>query len=162
MLLSVFTVSFFGHRKIDDLFAVEKVVEKLVRTWIREKDYVQFLVGRDGDFDQIVSSSIIRAQRDIFDANSTHTCVFPYLKAEYRDNAEAFQNYYDEIEICDRAAIAHPKAAIQIRNRDMVDRSDLCIFYVDRDSGGAWQTLQYAIKQEKPHINIADNIPDAD
>jgi len=39
----------------------------------------------------------------------------------------------------------------------MVDRSDLIVFYVERNSGGAYQTLRYAEKQEKAYINISDN-----
>ena len=43
---------------------------------------------------------------------------------------------------------------MQIRNREMVDRSDLVIFCVERSSGGAYQTMKYAVKQEKNIINL--------
>ena len=39
----------------------------------------------------------------------------------------------------------------------MVDRADLILCCIEREKGGAWQTVQYAIKQEKTVINLADN-----
>ena len=79
----------------------------------------------------------------------------------YRQNNEDnFAEYYDEIEICPESHAAHFKAAMQIRNRHMVDRSDLVICYVEHNSGGAYQTMQYALKQEKEVINLAGESQD--
>lgn len=75
-------------------------------------------------------------------------------QADYRDNEEAFQQYYDEIEICECAAGGHFKGAFQARNRSMIDRSDLAVFWVQRQNGGAWQTMRYAKKQGIPCINL--------
>lgn len=36
----------------------------------------------------------------------------------------------------------------------MVDRSNLAIFYVETSKGGAYQTMQYAMQQEKKLINL--------
>ena len=58
--------------------------------------------------------------------------------------------------MCDEAARSHPKSAIQNRNRSMVDRSDLVVCYVDHQSGGAFQTMQYALKRGKKVINLAE------
>ncbi len=38
----------------------------------------------------------------------------------------------------------------------MVDRSDLVICYIDHQSGGAFQTMQYALKRGKKVINLAE------
>ena len=70
------------------------------------------------------------------------------------DLIEEYQNR--DVEISYAASVAHPKAAIQIRNREMVDRADLVLCAIERQSGGAWQTIQYAMKQEKPVINLFD------
>ena len=47
------------------------------------------------------------------------------------------------------------KAAMQIRNREMVDRADLVLCCIERKSGGAYQTVLYAKKQNKQIINLA-------
>lgn len=80
------------------------------------------------------------------------------MKAEYRDNEKEYLDYYDEVEICFESANAHPKSAIQVRNRDIVDRSDLIICCIQHKSGGAYKTIQYAEKQGKRIINLADDI----
>ena len=36
----------------------------------------------------------------------------------------------------------------------MVDRSDLVVFWVLCESGGAWQTMQYARKMKKRFVNL--------
>ena len=113
-------------------------MEALIHTLLLEKEYVEFLIGRNGDFGQIVSSAVKHQQCRVRDDNSALIWVLPYLTAELRDNLESFEAYYDEIELGSAAAGSHPKGAIQIRNRQMVDRSDLVVFYVDYSSGGAY------------------------
>lgn len=151
-----FTVSFFGHRIIENPVAAERRLESLICELLTSHDYVEFLVGRDGDFDQLVSSVIRRCKRTIRADNSAHVWVLPYLTAEFRDIEPSFREYYDEIEICSNSAVAHYKRAYQIRNREMADRSNLIVFCVNRKSGGAWQTMQYARKQGIPYRNISD------
>lgn len=99
--MNTYTVCFFGHREIDDFLYAEEKIYELVSNLIRTKEYVEFLVGRNGDFDQIVSSVIHKAKRNIFDANSSLTLVLPYLTAEYTDNEKSFGEYYDTVEITD-------------------------------------------------------------
>ena len=152
-----YSVSFFGHRIISDFNQAEKKVEELVRNLLQQKEYVEFLVGRNGDFDQIVSSAVKRLQRCIRDDNSALVWVLPYPTAELRNNEKNFSAYYDAIEICGAAESSHPKRAYQIRNQQMVDRSDLVVFYVDHCSGGAHQTMHYAQKQGKQVINLAQS-----
>ena len=152
--MDVFTVSFFGHRQIEDPFQIELQLEQILRKLLIEKQYVEFLVGRDGEFDQIVSSSVRRCKRMVRSDNSSLTWVLPYITAEYRENQEAYQEYYDSIEICEASASGHYKNAHQIRNREMVDRSDLVVFCIQHETGGAWQTMKYAMKNKISYINL--------
>lgn len=154
-MLEIYTVSFFGHRYIDCFRIIEDRLEELIIKLLEEHKYVDFLVGRNGDFDQIVSSTIKRVKRDYRDDNCTHILVLPYNSAEFQNNEDSFSEYYDEIEICLESHAAHFKAAIQTRNRNMIERSDLCVFYVEHNSGGAYQTLKYAKEQGKCIINVA-------
>ena len=154
--MNICTVSLFRHRQIDDVFKIEKQLEALIRELLLTKEYVEFLVGRDGEFDQLVSSTIRRCKRNTRDDNSALVLVLPYATAEYRNNEQSFHEYYDEIEICAAFAEKHFKSAHQIRNRSMVDRSDLVIFCVEHNSGGAYQTMQYARKVDANIINLPD------
>lgn len=152
--MDIYTVSFFGHRKICNQLHLDRTLDTLITRLLREHSYVEFLVGRDGDFDQMVSSAIRRCQREYGHHNSSHIWVMPYPSSFFRDNEEACYAYYNEIEICEESYIKHFKAAFQARNRHMVDRSNLVIFYVETSKGGAYQTMQYAMQQEKKLINL--------
>ena len=153
---NTYTVSFFGHRVIEDPLRIEHHLEKLICKLLKEKEYVEFLVGRDGEFDQMVSSTIRRCKWNIRNDNSAHVWVLPYPTADFRDNEDAYRDYYDEIEICRAAAGGHFRGAYQTRNREMVDRSDLVAFCIQHESGGAWQTMKYAKKQGISCVNLND------
>lgn len=155
-MFKVFTVAFFGHRYVDNALVLETALEGEIRKLIDTHEYVDFLVGRNGEFDQLASSAVLRVQRAHRDDNSALVLVLPYPTAEYRNNETAFREYYTDIEISGTASSAHPKAAIQIRNREMVDRADLVICYIEQEKGGAWQTIQYARKQKKSIHNLAE------
>ncbi len=137
-------------------------MQQLIQALLREHEYVEFLVGRDGEFDTIVSSTIHRCKRTIRDDNSAHVWVLPYPTADLRDNEDAYQDYYDEIEVCDTSAGGHFKGAYQTRNREMVDRADLIVFCIQHENGGAWQTMKYAKKQGKPCINLNEQLEEAE
>ena len=156
--MEIFTVAFFGHRYIDNPFRIEERLEEHIYRLLAEKEYVDFLVGRDGEFDQFASSAVLRVRKRYRDDNSSLILVLPYARAEYLNNEESYHNYYSEVEISYEASKAHPKAAIQIRNREMVDRADLILCCIEREHGGAWQTVQYAIKQGKTVINLAEEM----
>ena len=99
---------------------------------------------------------MLRVRKNHRDDNSALVLVLPYPTAEYLNNENFFHDYYTDVEISHAASVAHPKSAIQIRNREMVDRADLIICYIEHEKGGAWQTVEYAIKQGKTVINLAD------
>lgn len=154
--MKVFTVSFFGHRQIDNVFVIEQCLQALIQELLISKGYVEFLVGRDGEFDQLVASIVRRCKRTIRDDNSALVLVLPYTTAEYRNNELLFHEYCDEVEICTEAVEHHFKSAHQIRNRFMVDRSDLVVFCVEHKSGGAYQTMHYAKKANANIVNLSD------
>lgn len=154
--MNLYAVSFFGHRQIDNVFVIEQRLETMIRELLLSKEYVEFLVGRDGEFDQLVASTVRRCKRAVRDDNSALVLILPYATAEYRNNEQSFHEYYDEIEICAESTEKHFKSAHQIRNRTMVDRSDLVVFCVEHNSGGAYQTMQYAKKANTNIINLPD------
>ena len=154
--MRIYSVAFFGYWYVDNIIKVENLLEGQIRRLIDENEYVDFLVGRNGDFDQCVSSSVLRVRKNHRDDNSALVLVLPYPTAEYLNNENYFYDYYTDVEISHAASVAHPKSANQIRNREMVDRADLIICYIEYEKGGAWQTVEYALKQGKTVINLAN------
>ncbi len=147
--MEIYTVSFFGHRKIENALEVERKLEAKITELIQTKQYIEFLVGREGEFDILAASVVKRVKKQMDYGNCSLIWVLPYMKAEFRDNEKEFLEYYDDVEICEQSTKAHFKSAMQIRNRAMVDRADLVICCIQHKSGGAYKTVQYAEKQDK-------------
>ena len=98
-MLEIYTVAFFGHRYIDNILKVEEQLEDHIRKLLQEHEYVDFLVGRNGDFDQCVSSSVLRVRKNHRDDNSALVLVLPYPTAKYLNNENYFRDYYADVEI---------------------------------------------------------------
>ena len=154
--MEIYTVRFFGHRLVERAWGIVVRLEILLHDLITQKEYVEFLIGRNGEFDLLTASAIRRAVKRYGCGNTSLILVLPYMKAEYRDNEQNYLSYYDEAEICSESSDAHYKSAIQVRNRCMVDRSDLVVCCIQHKSGGAYRTMQYAKKQGKQVRNLAD------
>lgn len=155
-MLEVFTVTFFGHREVDHFRETEQALENLIQQLILEHDYVEFLIGRNGEFDQLVSSVVHRVRKRLDYKNCSLILVLPYMTAEFRNNEKSILEYYDDVQVSEMASSGHFKAAIQTRNKEMVNRADLVVFSVEHTSGGAYQTLTYADEKKVPYINIAN------
>ena len=149
--MEIYRVSFIGHREVDRFRDVESCVEEITKNLIQEKEYVEFYIGRNGEFDIMVASVIKRAKRDFGDANNSLILVLPYPIA----NMDMMEKYYDEIYFPLNNK-THFKSAITKRNEWMVENSDLIVAYVERDFGGAFEALKYAKKHNKCVLNIKD------
>ncbi len=155
----LFTVSFFGHRIIENVDLVEKNLETIVKQIMKEKKYTEFLVGRNGEFDLLVASVIKRMKHIISENSSILVWVMPYSTADFCKNKTYYKKYYDEIEICYEAEKGHFRSAFQIRNHKMIERSNLIVCYAEHKGGGAYNAFQYALKCKKATVNLYKDLP---
>jgi len=153
MLGEIYRVSFIGHRQIDRFRFVEEQLDRIISDLMSHKEYVEFYVGRNGDFDTMVASAVKRCQKRYGKENSSLILVIPYAVA----NMDCLEQFYDEIWYPEELYKVHHKAAITKRNEWFVEHSDLLVAYVERDSGGAAACLKKALKQKNLTINIADD-----
>ncbi len=63
MLEEIYRVSFIGHREIGRFRFAETELDKIVDNLISSKEYVEFYVGRNGEFDTMVASAVKRGQK---------------------------------------------------------------------------------------------------
>ena len=149
--MDIYRIAFIGHREIYGHYDLNNKLEQIARDMIHEKDYVEFLVGRNGDFDILVASAIKKAQKALDRNNSSLILLQPYKMK----NDEYYEKFYDEIWYPVDSK-TYPKAAITQRNRFMIDNADLLVAYVEeRRKGGALTTLKYAHKQGVEILNLA-------
>ena len=148
--MDFFTVSLFGHREINDPLMLERRLAPIVNELMRERPYVSFLIGRNGEFDEYVASVIKRVQKEIGKENNEITLVLPYTVSKL----EYYEKYYDNIIIPPSLYGAHPKSAITLKNRWIIEQSNLVIVYVKHNKGGAHTAMQYAKNLNKTVINL--------
>ncbi len=148
--MDCYYVTFAGHRQIDDFFTVEKRLDEVVFQLLREKKFVEFYVGNEGDFDCMAICAIRRAQKRYGNANSAINLVLPYHKA----NLDLLEAQFDTILFPECLHKLHPKRAITQRNQFMIDQCNLLICHVKKEKGGSVAALRYA--KEKGKIEILE------
>ncbi|MBE6988492.1 MAG: hypothetical protein E7432_06950 [Ruminococcaceae bacterium] len=150
--MEIFTCAFFGHRDFYAHTLCEPKLLELLNDILSKHEFTEFLVGRNGEFDRFVASLVHRVKGD----NCSMTLVLPYITADFSKNQQAFENYFDSVEICEQSSQTHFKSAITIRNHHIIDRSDLVICYLEHHNGGAYEAVRYAYKTGKTIINLYD------
>ena len=149
--MEIYRIAFIGHREIYGHYRLEDQIEQIARDKLYEKEYVEFYVGHNGDFDISVASAIKRAQNAVGHHNSCLILLQPY---PMRDD-EYYEKFYDEVQY-PVSFKTYPKSAITKRNKWMIDNSELLIAFVEEGrKGGALTTLKYAEKKGVPIINLA-------
>ena len=154
--METYIVSFFGHREINNMSEVENAVEQLLLDLLKENETIEIKIGRNGDFDRIVSSTVKRVKKRVGNDRIFMVLVLPYVTKELKEYEKSMLDYYDDIEVFEGNEKVHFKKIYELRNQKMVDQSDMICFFVKRTSGGAYKTMKYAKKMDKPLINIAD------
>ena len=143
--MNIYRVAFFGHRRIDRLGEIEEKLVPILKELILTKEYVEFYIGRNGEFDEFVASLIKRVQKQLDRGNSTLILTLPYTVKDI----EYYAEYYDEIVIPDVVGNAHPKGAITLRNKWVAEICDLIMllqigcFFIFRVSCVAFLIVLY-------------------
>ena len=140
MLDYIYRVSFIGHRQVEHFREVEEQLTKIVKGLVCSKEFVEFYIGRNGDFDILAASVIKKVQENYGKANNTLILIIPYKIADF----EYMEKYYDEIWYPDELHGVHYKSAITKRNEWFSDHSDLLVAYVTKDHGGAYDCMKKA------------------
>lgn len=163
----------FGHRVM--LMDVEKPLREVLERLVAERGVRVFYTGGMGEFDELFARTVRSMKRDC--PSLRLVLVMPYLTqkiaigkshpgAAYggqiaratfdRPGRCWHEAQYDEILIPAELDGVHPKAAIGLRNRWMVDRSDIVIAALHRDFGGAAEAVRYAERIGKEVVRVSD------
>ena len=139
----------FGHRVM--LTDVEKqlreALERLAVQGIKE-----FYTGGMGEFDELFAQTVRSIKRN--DHRLRLILVLPYLTQPVATERAWYETQYDEILIPAELDGVHPKAAIALRNRWMVDRCSIVIAALRRDYGGAADAVRYAESTGKEVLRL--------
>lgn len=133
------TVTFCGHRELDDPGIIRRWLEETVERLIGE-GADRFLLGGYGPFDAMAASVVFQAKQKHPAARSI--LVLPYL------DRKVDASLYDSTLYPPLEAVPQ-RFAIVKRNEYMVAQSNVIVAYVLYSWGGAAATLRYAEKQQK-------------
>jgi uncharacterized phage-like protein YoqJ len=138
---------FIGHRTCPHIseMLIEKFIEPLIKNGV-----ITFYNGGMGDFDLTAARSVHYLKQ--FYPNIKNILVIPYPNFSVCE-----QELFDDIIYpfaTGEINKSNYRSAIPKRNQYMVDCSAYVISYVTHYSRGAYQTLQYAKKQNLSIIEI--------
>ncbi len=148
--MDIFRVGFIGHKEVEHFRQIEERLREVIGKLLDEKEFVEFYVGRNGDFDIMVASVVKSIQRDIGTYNNCLILVLPYPVADY----ESYKEYYNEVLIPHELNSVHFKAAIEKRNEWIIDNSDLLVMHVVREEGNSAKCKKKAEKLGRKIINL--------
>lgn len=155
----IIACTFAGHREMWDNIADE--LEETILDMIEQEGVSRFYIGENGEFDALCAKTVRRIKKTRY-SHVELILVQPYMMQRLNELRAQYASFYDDILIPEESDSAHPKQAIPIRNRWMVDHSDALIAYLRRDFGGAWNTFCYAHRQKKYLAYVGRGAPIAD
>lgn len=136
--------AFVGHRDCDT--ALRDRTKAEIKDIIENSGISTFYSGGMGDFDSMCEDAVLTLKRTY----KIKLClVVPYFMQRLNTHKEYYTERYDEI-IIPELNNTHYKQAITKRNQWMIEQSDIILCHVIRTRGGAYSTLRYAVKINKP------------
>lgn len=142
--------TFFGHRDCPD--EIKPKLREVLIDLIENEGVEMFYVGRQGQFDAIVRSTL----RQLTEA-------YPQIRyavvLERVPGKQEGADYSDTM-LPEGVEKVHPHYAISWRNKWMIDHADYAVTYIIRSWGGAVQSLKRAKARERRGemtiINLGD------
>ena len=133
---------------------VEKPLREALERLAVKQGVTVFYTGGMGEFDELFARTVRSMKRN--DPRLRLILVLPYLTRQAATEKAWYEGRYDEILIPAELEGVHPKAAIGLRNRWMVDCSDIVIAALHRDFGGAAEAVRYAEMVGKEVVRISE------
>lgn len=157
-------VCFIGHRKIQYSNYLKENIYNTVKELI-VKGANCFLFGSRSEFNDICLDIVTEMQKTYSHIKRI------YVRSQYLHISKLYENYllqsYDETYFPVKLKSAGKYAYVE-RNQEMIDKSDCCIFYYNKDcnlalkdevsgkktTGGTFLAFRYALIKKKHIINL--------
>lgn len=136
--------TFFGHRQCQQ--RIEPMLLQTVEELIREHGVTLFYVGGQGEFDRTVQRVLNRMQE-------RYPKIEWYEVLAYHPERKSGEH---KTLFPEAAELGPVRFALSRRNRWMVQQADFLICYAAHDWGGAARFVEYALRQRKCVINLAE------
>lgn len=151
------TCCFFGHRKTEDSEELRARLYKTLEKLITQENIDTFLFGSRSDFNRLCYDTVT-----VLKQKYPHI-IRIYVRAEYRFIDDEYEKYllsfYEDTYYSDRAVSAGKYVYIE-RNREMIDKSRICVVYYSPDylpphgKSGTAIAFSYASKKGRKLLNF--------
>lgn len=153
---------FTGHRTIPGDIAVS-LTHSLDRRLeaLAQEGYTVFRTGGARGFDTLAALRVL-ALRDRHPDCRLHL-ILPCRdqnKSWREGDRELFEYILSKADQVDYISLAYTPTCMHARNRALVDGSDCCIAFLQKNCGGTLYTCSYALKQKVELINLAEELLD--
>ncbi len=154
------TCCIIGHRDFEITEELELKIKKIVLNLIEKEDTTTFLFGSRSEFNSLCYNVVSKYK--IIYSNLKRI----FVRAEYPIINEDYYNYlktfYEDSYFYTEKLITNKFSYIR-RNQIMIDKSEFCIFYFDKNylpktktQSGTRKAYEYAIKKGKKIFNVSN------
>ncbi len=163
------TCSFFGHRNTKETPDLRNELIKIVMQLIDENSVQTFLFGSKSSFDDLCLNVVTEIKKERPKIKLVYfRSAYPHINQSYKDY---LLKSYDQTLMPSSAENAG-KASYTKRNQAMIDKSDFCVFYYNKNykpplrkqsrlaivsyqpKSGTMLAYQYATKKRKTIFNL--------
>lgn len=140
------TCCFTGHRIISksEVLRINEKLEKVCKSLIKQ-GYCRFICGGALGFDTIAALCVLRMRQE-YDIKLI--IAVPCRNQSEHWKKSEIETYEKILGLADEVTVLSEKytsLCMQNRNRFMVDRSSVCIAYLNRTACGTAKTVSYAV-----------------
>lgn len=148
-------LSFFGHSEITINEKLVIDLTNLIRHLITQKNFGVFLFGGFGKFDELAWEIVTKLKKEYPHIKRIFVLTDEkHLKKYKRPKYLLDEDYEDFIYL--PLQYNGWQKRIYYRNIEMINLSDLVIFYVNNtQNSGAYKALKYATLKKKTYINLS-------
>ena len=154
--MNIYTVSFFGHRYIERGTEIEKRLDKLLHDLITQKEYVTSW----SDGTEILICLLLLPLSELSAVTITAISILHLSCHIWKRSTVPTKRSTLTIMMKSRCVLNRPKRTRSLLSKSaigaMIDRSDLVVCCIQHKSGVAYRTIQYAEKQGKKIVNLAE------
>ncbi len=148
-------VCFSGHRMIPDDPELAQRLRASVMEQIENGSRI-FIAGGAQGFDTLAAETVLSLKVQNPHIRLHLALPYPAQASSWPKYAqERYERIKQQADVVYYMAAEYARGCIHRRNRFLVDHSDVCICYLNHDSGGTLFTVKYARKQGLRVLNLA-------
>lgn len=144
------TCCFIGHREIEETEELREKLKNIIEGLITSKGVDTFLFGSKSRFNSLSYGLVTELKTKYPNIKRV------YVRAEYPDISHDYKEYllslYEDTYYPEKAV---GRAVYIERNREMIDKSEYCVFYYRKDrlptarKSGTLTALSYAVSKKR-------------